>query len=115
MRRTILLRTTIAGAVVACLLLVIAAQAAGPVVLTVDPADTPLRIGGVLDEQTNSFGGNLRLTVIGGDAEQVHFLASDLRDATQPEIVIDRSSVSVPADTSVRVVRISSCPRPTVG
>jgi hypothetical protein len=99
MRRTILLGTAIAGVTVACLFLAVAAQAAGPVLkVDVDPADTPLRINGVLDGQTNSISGNVRLTVTGGDAEQVHFLSSDMRHVTQPEIMIDRSSVStVPA------------------
>ena len=117
MRRTILLRTTIAGAVVACLLLVIAAQAAGPVVLTVDPADTPLRINGVLDGQANSFSGNVRLTATGGEAEQVRFLASDVRNVTKPEIVIDRSNVTTvpaliklsdgqPADVKVTIANV---------
>ncbi|MCX6033181.1 MAG: hypothetical protein NT169_28340 [Chloroflexi bacterium] len=97
MRRAILFSAAIAGVAVACMFLVIAAQAAGPI-LTVDPADMPLRINGVLDGQTNSFSGNVRLTVTGGDADQVHFLASDLRHATKPESMIDRSSVTtVPA------------------
>ena len=94
MRRALLISSTIVGVTVAFVYLAIAAQAAG-LLLTVDPADSPLRIHGILDGQTSSFSGNVRLTITGVDIAQVDFRASDLHHATEPETTIDRSSVTI--------------------
>jgi hypothetical protein len=50
----------ILGVAILCICFATSARAEG-VVLTVDPTDTPLRIAGVLDGQTTSFSGNVRL------------------------------------------------------
>lgn len=101
MRRSLLISSAIVGVTVTFVYLAIAVQAAG-LVLTVDPADSPLRIHGILDGQTSSFSGNLRLTITGVDTRQVDLLASDLHHATEPETTIDRSSVTtIPAPFSL--------------
>lgn len=69
--------------------------------LRVDPGDTPLVIRGTLDVQTTTFSGNVRLTVTGGDVNEVRLLPSDLRHTDVASVVIDRSNVTIPAGTSL--------------
>jgi hypothetical protein len=65
--------------------------------LVVDPADNPLRINGVLDSQTTTFGGNVRLTLSDPNNQEVLVLPSDLRCTSDPNIKIDRSNVTIPS------------------
>lgn len=65
--------------------------------MTVVGEDNPLIIPGSLDGKTSSFSGNVRLTVTGGDASDLRLLASDLQHESQPDLQIDRSSVTIPA------------------
>lgn len=74
------------------------AQETGPsLTLTVAAEDTPLIIHGQLDGQTNSFSGNVRLTVTGGDATDLRLLASDLQHDSRSDLQVDRSYVTIPA------------------
>lgn len=75
--------------------------AATNLVLTVDPADTPLVITGLLDGQTTTFHGNVRLTVTGGDVNELQFLPSDLQHASDVSVIIDRSNITIPSGTSL--------------
>jgi hypothetical protein len=101
MRRSLWIIASSIGMIVAQLCLAVGVQAAEPI-LTVDPADSPLQIHGVLGGQTNSFAGTLRLTVNGGDADQLQFLASDLHHVTLADTLIDRSQVAVPPNITLR-------------
>jgi hypothetical protein len=63
--------------------------------LVADPHDNPLEISGVLDSQTTSFGGNIRLTLSAPSNQEVLLLPSDLRCTTDPNIKIDRRNVTI--------------------
>jgi hypothetical protein len=63
--------------------------------LVVDPHDDPLEINEVLDGQTTSFGGNIRLTLSAANNLEVLVLPSDLRCSTDPNIKIDRGNVTI--------------------
>ena len=63
--------------------------------LTAATEDNPLIIRGRLDGQTNSFNGNVRLTVAGGDAAELRLLASDLQHDSQIDLQIDRSYITI--------------------
>lgn len=69
--------------------------------LVVDPGDERLVIRGVLDGQTTSFSGNVRLTVVGSDAEELRLLADDLEHAEDETLIIDRTQVSIPSGISL--------------
>jgi len=75
--------------------------AAGGPVLGVDTGDTPLVIHGTLDGQTTAFSGNVRLTVTGGDAQELRLLPTDLHHASDASVIIDRSDVTIPAGISL--------------
>ncbi len=100
MWRTPLMNAIIIGITLACVGLAMPVHAAG-LVLSVDPADSPFQIQGLLDGQTTAFSGNVRLTVTGGDAPQVRFLASDLHHTTEPATIIDRSNIAVAANPTL--------------
>ncbi|MBK8985330.1 MAG: hypothetical protein IPM39_04490 [Chloroflexi bacterium] len=69
--------------------------------LTVAGEDNPLIIRGRLDGQTNSFSGNVRLTVSGGDAADLRLLASDLQHDSLAALRIDRSNIAIPAGVNL--------------
>ncbi|MFN8494696.1 MAG: hypothetical protein U0350_44250 [Caldilineaceae bacterium] len=100
MRRTPLMKAISIGITLACVCLAMPAQAAG-LVLSVDPADSPLQIQGILDGQTTAFSGNVRLTVTGGDAPRIQFLASDLHHTTEPATIIERSNIAVASNLAL--------------
>jgi hypothetical protein len=70
-------------------------------ILTVAAEDNPLVIRGRLDGQTNSFSGNVRLTVTGGDATDLRLLASDLQHDGQSTLRLDRSFITIPAGVNL--------------
>ncbi len=78
-----------------------AQESAPPLSLSVAERDNPLIIRGKLNGDTNSFSGNVRLTVAGGDVDALRLLASDLQLEGQPERQIDRSYVTIPDGTSL--------------
>ena len=69
--------------------------------LQVDPKDKPLVIHDMLDDNTTSFSGNVRLTVTGGDAEELTLLADDLQQAEDENVKIDRTHVTIDAGISL--------------
>lgn len=69
--------------------------------LTVAGEDNPLVIRERLDGQTNSFSGNVRLTVTGGDAADLRLLPSDLQHDSLTNLRIDRSYVTIPAGVNL--------------
>ena len=75
--------------------------AADPITLTVTPADSPLVIAGTFEGQPTTLSGKIRLTVHGGDVSEIQLLASDLENTKDPNIIIDRSKVSIPAGTAL--------------
>lgn len=80
--------------------------------LRIDPHDTPLVISGVMNGQTTSFSGNVRLTISEGNSQEVLLLPSDLRCNSDPNVNIDRSNVTIPGGISLskdqpRDIRVS--------
>ena len=69
--------------------------------LMVDEGDTPLVIKGTLDNETTSFSGNVRLTAMGGEINELQLLPSDLSNTDDSRVVIDRSEIRIPALTSL--------------
>ncbi len=96
MRRSCLYAIGIIGLLGLSIFAASAAAAEGPV-LDVDPNDTPLVIRGVLDEQTTAFSANVRLTVTGGDAEELWLMPTDLQHQENTTVAIDRANVTIPA------------------
>ncbi|BDA76368.1 hypothetical protein CAL7716_105340 (plasmid) [Calothrix sp. PCC 7716] len=69
--------------------------------LNVDANDTPFVIKGTLDKKTTSFASNVRLTATGGEIIDLQMLASDLTNAKDKNVVIDRSNITISAGTSL--------------
>jgi hypothetical protein len=76
-------------------------QAQGDLRLTIDPADQNVVMQNAYTDTGTLFRRNVRMRVEGGDANEVLWLASDLVSTTNPNIIIDRSSVSVPPGLSL--------------
>ena len=89
-----LLMAALTGVFAACPFEPVAAQDRK---LLVDPDDRPLEIEGVLEDGNTTFSRNVRLTVTGGDAQEVFLLAPDLRKEGDPSTLIDRSNVTIPS------------------
>jgi hypothetical protein len=70
--------------------------------LTVAGEDNPLIIHGRLDGQTSSFSGNVRLTLAGGDTEELLLLSSALKHNGRSDWDIDRSNITIPPGVSLR-------------
>ncbi len=80
--------------------------------LTVDPRDDPLVLRGVVDDETTTLSGFVRLTARGAGNAELQLLASDLILDGDPATVVARHRVSIPdgirlSDAQPRDVRIS--------
>lgn len=106
LKRVTALLALLAFAFTALVLTVLPVRAAGPT-LQADPMDNPLTISRMLTTSTSTFGGNIRLTAIGGDISNLRLLASDLQmmnnacpstpSSQAASTMIDRSNISIPA------------------
>jgi len=100
MRRLFLCFIGIIGLSALCLCSPDLVMAEGPVI-HIDASDTPLVIHGTLDGRTTAFSGNVRLTITGGDADELQLLPADLHHTNDAGMVIDRSNVTIPAGISL--------------
>lgn len=120
LKRVTALLALLASAYTALVLTVLPVRAADPT-LQVDPMDNPLTISRMLTNSTTTFGGNIRLTAIGGDISNLRLLASDLQmmnnaclstpspqstpTSQSASTMIDRSNISIPAGTLLKDIQ----------
>lgn len=70
-------------------------------VLHIHAGDSPLVIKGILDKNTSTFSGYVRVTATGGDVGELLMQASDLKHKSVASVLIDRSNISIAPGTKL--------------
>jgi hypothetical protein len=70
--------------------------------LLISPADSPLVVTGLIDDDTHSFSADLRVTLTGNtQSAELRILPSDLRSEDDPPVILRRNEVGYPQDITL--------------